>query len=254
MKYTNHAGLPENIFLAISNPDYSRGGADISVTELIDSPRVRALKKKHGHEAEAEAEKSLAAFMGTCFHKGVERASRHGIVERRLSIMVDGWIISGGMDHYCDGVLTDYKTTNVFKASYSKKGKIESFEKQLNVYAHILRENGEEVKELKIWAWFLDWRNNEVKEATKKDKIWIPNKKTGYPSHKWLWFNVEMWEAPIAKEYVEARVEAHKLSAHILPQCLPEDIWGGRRCQDYCEVAPFCEQYQNSKKTGLIGG
>ncbi len=252
MKLTNKAGLPQPVFEALTNREYSKGDADISVTGLIDSPRVRVLKARHDHEIEVEAEMGLAAFMGTCLHKGIESGTRSGTSERRLTIEVEGWKVSGGTDHFDSGVITDYKSTNVFKAVYAKSGRVKSFEEQLNVYAEIHRQNGFLVSGLKIWMWFLDWRRNEFKEASRKNKLWVPNVRSGYPDHKWITYELPLWSSDIAKEFILKRVRLHQEAEKELPLCSTEDIWGGTRCGSYCEVAKHCLQYQNSIKTGLM--
>ena len=47
MKITNKFGLPQPFVDFIKNDKYSRGDADISVTSLIDSPRVALMRQKH---------------------------------------------------------------------------------------------------------------------------------------------------------------------------------------------------------------
>ena len=47
MKLTNNHNLPEAIVAAIMNDSYTKGDADISVTELLTPPQLRHLKLKH---------------------------------------------------------------------------------------------------------------------------------------------------------------------------------------------------------------
>lgn len=252
MKYTNALNIPKPVFDAVTKKDYSDGGADISVTTLIDSPRVRALERIYEKDLEQDAADLLAAFVGTQAHKAIEAATTTGIAERRLFVEVNGWRVSGGMDHYEDGILTDYKTTNVFKTVYSDKGHIESFDKQLNCYAHILRENNIAVKKLMVFAIFLDWRNNEYNKALRDGKLWIPNIKSGWPEKKFAFFEIEMWEPKDCKRYFESRVKLHQDAAKQLPLCQPDDLWNGNRCARYCSVNKWCTQYQEQAKTGLV--
>ena len=47
MNYTNVTNLPQPIFKALTHSDYTKGHSNRSVTQLIDSPRVRILRKEH---------------------------------------------------------------------------------------------------------------------------------------------------------------------------------------------------------------
>jgi hypothetical protein len=44
MKVTNNYGLPETITNVLARPQYSKGKANLSVTELMSSPRIVQLK------------------------------------------------------------------------------------------------------------------------------------------------------------------------------------------------------------------
>lgn len=255
MKVTNGAGLPTSVFEAISRKEreYSKDGANISVTELIDSPRVRVLKKQHDQETEIEAEALLASFLGTCFHKGIESGTKTGTSERRLSIEVGGWKISGGMDHYHDGVLTDYKTATTWKTRLDcSGGRIEEWENQLNVYAHILRAHGFPVSKLMLFALFKDWNKASFGAEARKGRVFIPYKSGGYPEKTWVHFEVKLWPENVAEAYVAARVKAHQNAEKSLPLCTSKEIWKGNRCRNYCVVSKFCTQHMNQSKTGLI--
>lgn len=254
MKITNHSGLPQPIFELIANDPYSREGADISVTQLIDSPRVRALTALHDHEIEIEASSLLSPTLGKALHSAIEKATKTGVAERRLSVEIEGWKISGGMDHYDNGILTDYKTANVWKAVYSEGGQVSEWEKQLNVYAHILRTNGHDVLGLKIFVLFKDWNRRGYNEAYKKAKLWKPWKSSGYPERDWAFVNVPCWLPERAEKYILERVKLHQAAEKELPLCSTSDIWRGARCREYCNVAKFCTQYQEAKKTGLSQG
>ncbi len=258
MKYTNKEDLPPPVFDAIANDDYSRGSANISVTQLIDSPRIRVLEKHWSSEIIVDAADEVQALLGKGLHKVLEGHAKTEIAERRLSIEVNGWVLSGGMDLYDmnGGILTDYKVTNVWKFVYSDKdsrpGTISSCEKQLNVYAHILREHGEPVNQLMVFALFKDWKEREFLEFKRSGKIFTPNEKSGYPQKQTMNMPVVLWDAKIAKQYVELRVKMHQDSENKLPLCDAKDIWGGSRCKRYCKVNLWCDQYQEQSKTGKL--
>lgn len=254
MKITN-PGLPIGLFEALCNREYSNDGADRSVTELIDSPRACQLKRRHDSEIEMSADALLASFLGTSFHNEVARLTKTGAAERRLFLEVNGWKISGGMDHYHDGVLSDYKTCSTFKvgADAIPDGRIEEFENQLNVYAHILRANGFEVKKLMIFALFKDWNAGMPKRAK---KIFVPYVQGGTPEKAWAHFEVTLWTPEQAEAYVLERVKLHQkaeaLPSESLPLCTQKELWNGKRCKSYCGAAPFCNQHLEQSKTGLL--
>jgi hypothetical protein len=253
MRITNSLGLPQSVFEALCNKEYSKEGADISVTELIDSPRVRVLKKQNFDKIEFEAETLLASFLGTCFHKGIEAGTKTGTAERRLAIDVNGWKLSGGMDHYHDGVLTDYKTATTWKTMLDcADGRIEDFENQLNVYAHILRENGHPVKKLMLFVLFKDWNNGSFGQNVRRGNIFVPNERGGYPERTWVHFEVPLWPANVASAYVLARVAIHQAAEKELPLCTQKEIWKGNRCKKYCLASQFCTQFQEQSKTGVL--
>jgi hypothetical protein len=134
---------------------------------------------------------------------------------------------------------------------YSEKGKVEEWESQLNTYAHILRENDIPVTGLKIFALFKDWNRRGFNEAFKKGRLWKPWKETGYPEKEWAYFSLPLWSPDRAREYVIERVALHQAAEKELPLCTTKEIWSGNRCTIYCPCAPFCQQYKESKKTGL---
>lgn len=260
MKWTNTRGAPQPLYDAVVGDGYSMGDADISVTQLIDSPRVRVLKKKHDHEIVKDISTEIQSLLGKGLHAILESAAKNSIAERRLSVDVLGWKLSGGMDLYDEiialdkAILTDYKSTNVWKMVYATKGVVDSFEKQLNVYAYILRENKINVTELKICTLFKDWKEKEFTQFKSRGKIWSPNKASGYPEEHFSYFNVKMWTQEKAKKYVNERIILHQKAEQELPLCSSEDVWHGNRCRRYCDISPWCTQYQKSKTTGLLGG
>ena len=53
MRYTNKHNIPKEIVRAIHNDSYSRGDAEISVTGLLQPPRINLLRKKHDEKIES---------------------------------------------------------------------------------------------------------------------------------------------------------------------------------------------------------
>jgi hypothetical protein len=273
VKLTNKLNLPSAIVEAVANDGYTRGDADISVTQLIKSPRIVALEKEHAGEIVEDASDRIWSLMGQSIHTILERANRVGIAERRLSITVEGWKISGGMDLFDeDGILTDYKVTSAWSV---KAGAKDEWIEQLNVYAEILRANGHPVKGLRVVAILRDWSKLEARRDP------------AYAQSQVAVFDLTLWDAPKAERFIRDRVTLHKQAQIDLPLCSKEDGWAksdtfavmkqgatretrvyeseeeahghaaqnsalyvqkrpgeSTRCISYCSVARFCAQFK----------
>ena len=55
MKITNKFGMPQPFVDFAINDKYSKGKADISVTSLIDSPKIKIMKEKYNDQIEVDA-------------------------------------------------------------------------------------------------------------------------------------------------------------------------------------------------------
>lgn len=71
-KLTNKYGLPDTLVKACAN-DTHRVGGDMSVTQIIDAPQVRLLKKRNDYETDVVD--NLYMLMGTALHHILERAN-----------------------------------------------------------------------------------------------------------------------------------------------------------------------------------
>ena len=116
MKITNKHNLPDAFLNFARDDKYSKGKADISVTTLIDSPRVRLMKDLYASKAETDVVDMIWPLFGTAVHHILESADdpANVQVEERLYANVAGWTLSGSLDHQevlPDGTvqITDYK-------------------------------------------------------------------------------------------------------------------------------------------------
>lgn len=274
MKLTNKLGLPEAIVNAVRNDSYSRGDADISITGLLRPPRIRILEEKHKDELQEDASDRIWSLFGQAIHTVLERANVVGVAERRLSMEVEGWTLSGGMDLYeANGTLSDYKMTSVWKVI---KGDLEEWTHQLNLYSVLLRHHGNQVNSLQIVAILRDWSKMEAE----RDRL--------YPQAQVVNIPIELYRPEAAEKLLRERVRLHQMAnLSRLPLCTASerwqrpDIWAvmkfGRksavklynnekeanqhaqsgprlsvifrpgasvRCAAYCSVSKFCDQYQ----------
>ncbi len=76
MKITNNFGMPQPFVDFAINDKYSKGKADISVTTLIDSPKIRLMKEKHDHQIEVDAVDMVWALFGTAVHSVLENSKQ----------------------------------------------------------------------------------------------------------------------------------------------------------------------------------
>ena len=275
MKLTNKLDLPQAIVDAVRNDGYTRGDSHISVTGLLRPPRLAVLEAKHAAEIEEDVSDRIWSLFGQSIHTILERANRVGVAERRLSIEIEGWKISGGMELYEEnGILCDYKTTSVWKLI---KGDLEEWEKQLNMYSVILRHHGHKVNRLQVIAILRDWSKGEAE----RDPL--------YPQAQVVNVEINLWDETEAFKFMRTRVILHQQAQFSLPECSSEDRWArpdvwavmkeGRktavklyenendakahvgfdkalsvvhrpgvsvRCKSYCRVSKFCSQYQAS--------
>ena len=312
MKITNKFGLPQPFVDFIKNDKYNKGDADISVTSLIDSPRISLMRQKHKDDIEIDAIDQIWSLFGTSVHSILERSedTEHSETEERLYAKVDGWKLSGAIDRQeidkKDGTVTivDYKVTSVWSVIF---GKIE-WERQLNCYAYLCEKNyhpiftpfsneKKKVKKLQICAILRDWNRREA------------DKKENYPKTPIALIDIPLWSPETRDKYIKERISLHQ-NAQIhydldgkLPLCSDEEAWkkedtwavrktsqkrairvlnseeeaikyidwhketdkaytpkynGGyeidfrkgeyNRCKgNYCSVADFCQQYQQTK-------
>ena len=222
MIITNQHNLPEPVFKALTHSDYSRGSSNRSVTQLIDSPRVRILKKEHDDEIFEDASDMLWSVLGTSVHHMFEQHEPDGhIVEERLYAEVENWVISGAIDVQraeSDGSVTvlDYKCTSVWSVIYGKK----EWHNQLNFYAWLVDQSKDiEVNNLQIVAVLRDWQRSKA------------NFEESYPKAPLVIVDIPLWSQQVRDKYVRDRVKLHqdaefeRLTGGELPLCSDAERW-----------------------------
>lgn len=280
MKITNKNGLPEPLVRAVSSHKYSKGDADYSITELIKPPRIAALEKLHWDELEEDASDRLWALMGSAGHEVLRRSAESGIVETRLSIIIDGKKVSGQLDYMqAEQSIIDYKFTSIWAV---KDGVKPEWAQQLNCYKYLADVHQMPVKEVLIIAILRDWNINEAKRNPE------------LPQSQVVVLPVRIWSVETVKNWIQARIILHERArAGTLPECTAEEMWerpetyaavkkGNKRaskveptkiaigqwiasqprpsefevqvrqaerprCENYCPVSEFCEIYKQWK-------
>lgn len=214
MQYTNTANLPQPLVSAITYSDYDRVG-DISVTGLIQPPRIRQLTIRHRDEIVEDVSEGIWRLIGSVGHKILERADTDNhLAEERLTMEIHGWTVSGKADLLGpDGTLDDYK----FRSVWAMKEAKPEDEAQLNLYALLYRHNGFEVKRARIIAPLRDW--SKLRASREPD----------YPQVGVVVREIQLWPPGWQEVFLGERVRLHQreetLADDDLIMCTPEERW-----------------------------
>lgn len=224
MEYTNRHNLAPEIVKALTkdryNPDAEPLG-DYSATKICNPIQQTILKQRYAKELkQQDVIDNFWAFIGSIAHKVLEEHGTDGsLIEKRFYMDIQGKTLSGQVDHYKDGVITDYKSTKVYKIM---KGDFSDWEEQLNVYALLARENGYKVKQLRIFTFLLDWKKHEVFKAN-------------YPQCPVVEIPLKLWEVESRERFVSRRIELltkySNNEDNSLLWCTPKEMW--QDFQDY---------------------
>lgn len=295
MRLTNEFGMPDTILNVIARPEYNKGKSNMSVTELLNSPRIVQLKRKHWDDLTEDASSMVWSIFGTAIHKVLEHGKGDShIVEERIHVELDGMHISGAIDLQEveeDGIIvSDYKTTSAWSVINEKQ----DWHNQLNSYAYLVEAAKKvPVKKLQIVAIVRDWNRREA--ATRE----------GYPKAPIVVIDIPLWPYAHREAYVRDRISVHgdaffeMETDGEMPECTAEEMWerptvyalkkdgnvraksvyetreaaetalaaatekakkgekflievreGSRvRCESFCQVAPYCTQYQEYLST-----
>lgn len=239
MKLTNKFGYPDAIVRAVANDHYTKGDSEFSATGLLQPPRIRILTERHKDELEEDVDDAIFRLYGQVGHAILERAGSqfNSVIEKRFFGVVDDTKISAQIDSLSlesDGTLMDFKFTSVYGFKPGSEPKRE-FVGQLNIQAYLVRLHGYTVNRLLICGLLRDWRPAEFKKGNYPNKL-------GF-------HDIPMYTDEAVLRFISKRISLHRAAEKELPLCDEEDNWQGRRCESYCPVNKFCEQYQKRRKS-----
>ena len=217
MRYTNKHNLPPAVFKALTQDNYNAGESDYSCTTLLKPPRIVQLTRRHDDEIIKDAMDMLWSSLGTAVHNMFEANVEEGAVaEVRMYIDSLKKKIGGQLDHYKDGVISDYKCTSVWSWIFGSR--VKEWAEQQNIYAAIYRKNGFTVKTLQIIAVFRDWKESEFLRNPQQ-----------YPPLPIMIINLEVWPEGNTKPFIDYRtqlqIDAETLSDDELPLCTEQEMW-----------------------------
>lgn len=215
MILTNKLDLPEAIVAAIMNDSYTKGDADISVTELLSPPQLRALKLKHREEIEEDVSDRIWSLLGQSVHTIIERASLalpNVLTEATVNSTYRGWKLKGQVDNVVlsGSQLYDFKVTSAWKV---KGGEVPlEWEQQTNIYRRLLqKEKGLQVGNINVIAILRDWSRNEAARSPDYPQAQVKN------------FSVRVWETAEADDFIERQIARHQASD--FEPCSDEERW-----------------------------
>ena len=221
MKLTNKFNIPQTFMNVLDRPTYSTGKAHLSVTQLLNSPKIVALTKKFEEEIEQDASDMVWSIFGSAVHNVLEHGKdENHIVEQRIHKEYEGWNISGAIDLQVvnpKGIdVKDYKTTTVWAVMNEKF----EWEVQLNIYAGLV----EDVKRIPVTsvgivAIIRDWNR---RESTTRE---------GYPEAPIKELPIRLWSKEERDAFIANRIALHSACEFAietdgeLPDCTSEEMW-----------------------------
>lgn len=185
------------------------------------------------------------SVFGQAAHTVLEsHGSDDSITEQRLYMDVCGKKIGGQVDHYKDGIITDYKITTVWGIIHDTKAK--EWEEQLNIYSRLFTSNGYPVRGIRIVCILRDWdKNRALRESD-------------YPKTPILVIPLNVWSVQEQDKFMYDKVatltECEALPDDALPVCTEKERWcrpatyaickiGAKRATKVCSTIAEATQY-----------
>ena len=230
MKFTKVKSLPSPFARAFARDDYSKGESRFSVTQLL-SPSQQTYLATQGEGIKSQA-MGYASLMGTAVHKVLEDNVREDLgelAEVRFFTEIDGILVSGQMDYYEDGIVSDYKNIAGEKDEPNPDHVL-----QAHMNGYLAEKNGVEVRMCSIVYVQRDWRESQA---------------TLNPSYPQSPFNVFVfdYDRELAKSKFSERIKEHLQAEEGNPRdCTREEQWrkpetwaikkqGGLRASKLCD-------------------
>ena len=253
----------------------------LSVTRLIGPAWLRALTIRHWDEIEQDVADQVWALFGTSVHDLLQRFSTESeLVEERIQLEVDGQIISGQPDILAleTGVLSDWKVSSAWSVVLGRKF---DWEAQLNLYALGLRQAGRPVNAIQNVLFIRDWSRTQALRSA------------DYPQQMVVTIPYDLWPQAKTEAYIRERLAAHadpkpcsdeerwtrrgtwavmkegrKTALRVFEDEQQAEELAAQdekyrvehrpgeqvRCQSYCPVARFCDQWKRGEDENSLHG
>lgn len=180
--------------------------------EVIDTLKDES---KTATEEEKKDYQALAKKLFSLMDKFFPEIKGRYVYEMKLHYEHNGFVLSGKFDLYdtVEKCLYDYKVCSIYAWLYPESR--DSWTKQLNIYAYMLRLEGYEVNDLRIVAIFRDWSASRV--ATNPD----------YPSQQIMTIPIKVYGQAEMKKAIENRMMLHQEAekSGVIPDCTGAEKW-----------------------------
>lgn len=195
------------------------GTAIHSVLERSEMDSVDASTLTQAAELLSDSKDPEAMKVATWLEKFISKVYPDGVddnllLEETMVIDVLGWKVSGTCDKFTKdiGLLEDYKSCGVYDYIVPESRK--KWFAQQNIYAHMLRQNGYEVKKSQIVAIFKNW--SKMESLRNKD----------YPPLPIMALDVTLGPDEKVGKYIEGRVQLHQNAEKgNVPDCTGKERW-----------------------------
>jgi len=283
-RLTNAKGWPKAYAAAVEFDDHVSKGSDWSVTTLIRPPQMVALERLHADVLVEDVDDRTWLLFGTAVHVVLERAGL-GLddpsikIEQRYETLIAGKRIAAKPDVFNDKpyVIDDYKLTSTYSIKNGEPK--DEWVEQINLTAAVLRREGETVKGGRIFAILRDFspaRAKHNEDLPQQDKVlvdvpmWKHQFADDYLHHRVYLHeqakvgivepcsDEERWAKPAtwavkkpgqrkAVKLCKTLDEAKDLLKEGRGKTIEERKATYPRCEKYCRVAQFCDQWREVK-------
>ncbi len=231
MELTNLHGIDESLFgvmqkLSKRKPRQER----FSVTNIIDSPRIRQLQIRHWDELEQDVAEMAWLLLGLAVHGFLEK---HGdiedLVEEKIEQKFEGDLIVGIADLYklASKEVKDWKVTSAWTPVFNPQGRKEWYW-QGNLYKWLYEMQGFEVERVKFCMIYRDWSKQKLRTGGDNYPR-IPFGELSYTVDGTKTQMRSLLGKDDLEEHLRGRMKLHKLAAELkdsdLPVCTPDEKW-----------------------------
>ena len=272
MKITNNFNLPQLFVDIVEKRSYKPREGRFSVTKLTSPPQINFLTLKHYDEIETDVSEYFWMFLGEGVHLFMEKYSpANALSEEKIEYIHNNKIIVGKSDLYYNQEIIDYKCTSVYSFLLGEK---KEWVAQINIYRWLYEKLGFPVNKLFIYAILRDWmksktyKNEDYPKApffVSEIPLWTLEKTEEYIDNSLeensgdnprqctaeeKWSEPTRWavmkigrKTAIRVLETEEEAKTHKKTLLENQKMYIEKREGkNKRCEDYCNVAEFCEQ------------
>lgn len=175
MIITNKHGVPEPLVTLAKKQYYNKGKSDFTATEVMAPPKIKRLREQYDDLIEVDVTDMMWSMFGSALHVVMERGETDGwLKEERVFTEIDGVTLSGQIDlqqETPEGIIIhDYKVTKAWAVMKNK----EEWHQQLNFYKWLVETvKKKKVVGLKICAFVRDFNKFDTREGYPPSEITV---------------------------------------------------------------------------------